>query len=53
MPGDQISQSDLKKVKKEMDRIIKADYLIVRSEISRSEARYNFDDHPLYSIFAV
>lgn len=39
VPEDQISVSDLKKVKKEMDRIVKADLRVVRSEVSRSEAR--------------
>ena len=39
VPGEQISLGDLKRIKKEMDRIIKSDYQIVKREVTRSEAR--------------
>lgn len=39
VPDEQISQGDLKRIKKEMDRIIKSDYQIVKREVSRTEAR--------------
>eukprot|EP01032_Pedospumella_encystans_P025550 gene25550-28870_t len=39
VPGEQISLGDLKRIKKEMDRIIKSDYHIVKREVTRSEAR--------------
>lgn len=39
VPDEQLSQGDLKKIKKEMDKIIKANYQIVKREVSRSEAR--------------
>lgn len=37
--GQQLSAEDLKKIKKEMDRIIRSNYPITREEISREEAR--------------
>lgn len=39
IPEEQLSDSDLKQIKKEMDKIIKADYPIRREEVSRDEAR--------------
>ena len=39
IPEKQLSDSDLKLIKKEMDRIIKADLPIRREEVSREEAR--------------
>ena len=39
IPSRKLSDSDLKKVKKAMDKIIGKDYPIVREEISREEAR--------------
>lgn len=38
MPDGQLSSDDLKKVKKEMDRIIRANFPIIREEITRAEA---------------
>ena len=38
-PEKQLSPPDLKKIKKEMDRIIKANYPIVREEVSVEDAR--------------
>eukprot|EP01041_Mallomonas_annulata_P008672 gene8672-17904_t len=38
-PEKQLSDNDLKSIKKEMDKIIKADYPIRREEVSREEAR--------------
>lgn len=38
-PGDQITVDDLKRIKKEMDRIIKKDLKITKEEVSREEAR--------------
>lgn len=40
VPGEQISESDLKKIKKEMDKIIKKDLPLIREEVTREEARY-------------
>eukprot|EP00981_Chlorochromonas_danica_P012083 scaffold4415_cov170-Ochromonas_danica.AAC.6 len=37
--GQQLSTEDLKKIKKEMDRIIRSNYPITREEITREEAR--------------
>lgn len=39
-PEKQISEHDLKAIKKEMDSIIKADLPIIREEVSREEAKY-------------
>ena len=39
MPSKQLSDSDLKNVKKEMDRIIKANLPLRREEVTRDEAR--------------
>jgi len=39
VPGEQISVEGLKKVKKEMERIVKKNYPLVREEVSREEAR--------------
>jgi threonyl-tRNA synthetase len=39
IPDRQLSDSDLKIIKKEMDKIIKADYPIRREEVTREEAR--------------
>jgi hypothetical protein len=41
VPEQQLSPEDLKKVKKEMDRIIRANYPIRREEVSVEEARYS------------
>jgi len=38
-PEKQLSENDLKLIKKEMDSIIKADYPITREEVTREEAR--------------
>jgi threonyl-tRNA synthetase len=38
--GKQLSAEDLKKVKKEMDKIIKKKLPIKREEVSREEARF-------------
>ncbi len=39
-PGEeQLVEADLKKIKKEMDKIIKADLPLIREEVSREEAR--------------
>jgi len=39
VPDDQLSAEDLKKVKKEMDRIIKANYPITVEEVTAEEAK--------------
>ena len=39
LPSHQLSDSDLKLIKKEMDKIIKADLPLRREEVSREEAR--------------
>jgi len=38
-PKDQLTDQDLKAIKKEMDKIIKADLPMRREEVSRDEAR--------------
>ena len=37
--GEKIQDKDLKKIKKEMDKIISKDLPIMREEVSREEAR--------------
>lgn len=39
-PEKKLSDSDLKQIKSEMDKIIKADLPIRREEVTREEARY-------------
>jgi len=39
VPDEQLSESDLKRIKKEMDRIIRKDLPLRREEVSREEAR--------------
>jgi len=39
IPNQQLSENDLKLIKKEMDKIIKADLPLRREEVSREEAR--------------
>lgn len=39
-PNHQLSENDLKLIKKEMDKIIKADLPMRREEVTREEARY-------------
>lgn len=40
-PTTKLSDTDLKRIKKEMDKIIKADYPIRREEVTRAEARFS------------
>ena len=49
-PDKQLSDDDLKLIKKEMDKIIKADYPIRREEVSRDEARYKIF-HYIYLLY--
>ena len=45
-PGEeQLVEADLKKIKKEMDKIIKADLPLIREEVSREEARKRIERH--------
>ena len=39
VPDEQISTDDLKRIKKEMERIVKRNLPIHREEVSREEAR--------------
>lgn len=39
VPGDQISEGDLPRIKKEMDRIISKNHPITKKEVSREDAR--------------
>lgn len=38
VPGEQLTPDDLKKIKKEMEKIIKSNLPITREEVSRDEA---------------
>lgn len=40
VPGEQLTPDDLKKIKKEMDKIIRSNIPIRREEVSREEALY-------------
>ena len=37
-PGEQISESSLKRIKKEMDKIIRSNLPITKKDVSRKEA---------------